>query len=139
MNKLFIKKIFYTLASAFIVLTAQQAHGAGLLQQNIAAEITNNTGVVQTQAGYSDTVTVGTVVGTIIKAFLGLLGIIFVILMIIAGFNWMTAGGDEDKINKAKDTIRAAVIGLIIVVAAYAITYFVFANLPNAGDGSSGG
>lgn len=133
------KKLLYTLSSLFIILTAHQVHGAGLLQQNIAGEITNNTGIVQTEAGYSESVTVGTVVGTIIKAFLGLLGIIFVILMIIAGFNWMTAGGDEDKINKAKDTIRATVIGLIIVVAAYAITYFVFANLPNGGGGSPPG
>ncbi len=117
--------------------SAFTVEAAGLLQQNVAGEITNNTGMIQREAGYSSNVTIGVVVGTIIKAFLGLLGLIFVILMIIAGFNWMTAGGDEDKINKAKDTIRAAVIGLIIVVAAYAITYFVFANLPGSGSGGT--
>lgn len=131
------KKIKIIFAGLLFFIISTQVQAAGLLQQNIAGEITNNTGVVQTQAGYADNVTVGTVVGTIIKAFLGLLGIIFVILMIVAGFNWMTAGGDEAKIEKATSTIRSAVIGLIIVVAAYAITYFVFANLPGSGSGGT--
>lgn len=78
----------------------------------------------QTQAG------VAAVIAMVIKGFLGLLGIIFIILLIIAGQKWMTAGGEEEKVNEAKDTIRRAIIGLIIVAAAYAITYFVFSNLP---------
>ena len=134
--KMNLKKIItIALYSGFFLIIINQAQAAGLLQQNIASDITNNTGIVQTQAGYASNITIGDVVGTIIKAFLGLLGIIFIILMLIAGFNWMTAGGEEEKITKAKDTIRAAMIGLIIVVAAYAITYFVFANLPGGGSG----
>jgi hypothetical protein len=43
----------------------------------------------------------------------------------------MTAGGDEQKVTKAKDSIRRAIIGLIIIVAAYGITYFVFMALDN--------
>jgi len=103
------------------------------LQGNVVGDITNNTTAVQESAGYESNVTIGGVVATVVKAFLGLLGVIFVILLIVAGFNWMTAGGDEEKINKAKSTIKAAIIGLIIVVAAYSITYFVFANLPGSG------
>lgn len=67
--------------------------------------------------------------GTIIKAFLGFLGIIFIILMIWAGYNWMTAGGNEDKVSKARTTIVRAIIGLIITVSSYAIWYFIFARL----------
>jgi len=139
--KMNLKKIItIALYSGFFLIIINQAQAAGLLQQNIASDITNNTGIVQTQAGYASNITIGDVVGTIIKAFLGLLGIIFIILMLIAGFNWMTAGGEEEKITKAKDTIRAAMIGLVIVVAAYAITYFVFANLPgSSGTGSPPG
>ena len=77
-------------------------------------------------------------VASIIRAFLGLLGVIFVILIIIAGFGWMTAGGDEEKLRKAKQTMQRAVVGLIIVAAAYSITYFVFKALPG-GTGSTGG
>jgi type IV secretory pathway VirB2 component (pilin) len=73
-----------------------------------------------------------------ISAFLGLLGIIFIILIIYAGFNWMTAGGDEEKVKLAKDTLIRAVIGLIIIIAAYSITYFVFSNLPGGGGGGGG-
>lgn len=79
--------------------------------------------------------TVGSIMSTVIQAFLGLLGIIFLVLMITAGFKWMMASGNEDKIKEAKDTILRAIIGLIIVVGAYAITYFVF----NAMDWGGGG
>ena len=75
----------------------------------------------------------GKTVALVIKAFLSLLGIIFIILMMLAGFNWMTAEGDEQKVTKAKETIRTAIIGLFIVIAAYSITYFVFNILPWAG------
>jgi hypothetical protein len=66
-----------------------------------------------------------TVIGTAIKAALGLVGMIFLGLMIYAGALWMIARGDETKVDKAKNTIIAAIIGLIIVVGAYAITSFV--------------
>ncbi len=66
-----------------------------------------------------------TVIGTVIRAGLGLVGMIFLALMIYSGVIWMTARGDESKASKAKDTIIAAIIGLIIVVGAYAITFFV--------------
>jgi len=74
-----------------------------------------------------------TIIQYIISAFLGLLGIIFLVLIIYAGYNWMTAGGDEEKVTKAKETLQRAVIGLIIITAAYSITYFVFSNLPDGG------
>jgi len=73
-----------------------------------------------------------------ISAFLGLLGIIFVVLIVYAGYNWMMAGGDEEKVTKAKSTLTRAIIGLIIIVAAYSITYFVFNSLPGGGSGGSG-
>lgn len=76
------------------------------------------------------------IISTVVKAFLGLLGIIFLVLIIYAGFEWMTAQGDEEKVTKAKDTLSRAVIGLIIITAAYSITYFVFTNLPG-GDGGA--
>lgn len=75
------------------------------------------------------------IVAYVVSAFLGLLGIIFLVLIIYAGYNWMTAQGDEEKVTLAKNTLTRAIIGLIIIVAAYAITYFVFSSLP---DGESG-
>lgn len=79
------------------------------------------------------------IIQAVISAFLGLLGIIFLVLIIYAGFNWMTAQGDEEKVTVAKNTLTRAVIGLVIIVAAYAITYFVFSNLPAGGGGGPTG
>ena len=65
------------------------------------------------------------IIGSLVKVFLGVLGIIFVVLLIIGGARYMTAGGNQEKIDEAVHQIRNAVIGLIIVVCAYAITYFI--------------
>lgn len=76
------------------------------------------------------------IVTDVTKAFLGLLGVIFFILMLKAGYDWMTAQGDEKKVESSIHTIRQAVIGLLIIVAAYSITYFVMKNIQVSGDGS---
>lgn len=68
-------------------------------------------------------------VSSIIKVFLGILGSVFLILIIMSGYWFMTAHGEEQKVEKAKDTIRGAIIGLAIVLAAYAITVFVTSNV----------
>ncbi len=72
---------------------------------------------------------IAVMIGSIIKAAIALLGVIFVVLIVYAGFLWMTARGQEDQVTKAKDTIQRSVIGLLIVIAAYAITTFIFSRL----------
>ena len=64
-------------------------------------------------------------VGKIISAGLGLLGIVFLILMLYGGYTWMVARGSEEKVEKAKDLITAAIIGLIIIIGGYAIANLV--------------
>lgn len=72
---------------------------------------------------------VNTSAGKIIGVALSFVGAIFFILMIYGGFLWMTARGDEGQVTKAKDMIFAAVIGLVIVLSAYAITSFLGTQL----------
>lgn len=72
------------------------------------------------------------IVGIVIQAFLGILGVLFISYLVFAGYAWMTAQGDEEKVTKAKDTIQRAVIGLIVTIAAYAISYWVFNRLLSA-------
>lgn len=60
----------------------------------------------------------------IIRVLLGLTAIVLVILNIYAGFTWMTAGGNEEAVTKAKTTIRNSTIGLVIVLSSYSITLF---------------
>ena len=71
----------------------------------------------------------------IISAALGLLGTIALVLVLYAGFTLMTAGGDEEKAGNAKKILYAAVIGLIIILAAYSITRFVMSQLFKATTG----
>lgn len=69
------------------------------------------------------------IIGIVIQSFLGLLGVLFLVYVLYAGYNWMVAQGDEEKVTKAKETIQRAVIGLIVTIAAYAISYWVFDKL----------
>ena len=64
-------------------------------------------------------------IGAVIKTLLSLVGIAFIVLIIYAGFIWMLARGNEAEVQKAKDTITRAIIGLFIVLSAYAITVFI--------------
>lgn len=68
-------------------------------------------------------------IGKIIGVALSFVGVAFLILMIYGGFVWMTARGKEQEITKAKETIISAVYGIVIVMGAYAVTYFIFNNL----------
>lgn len=67
--------------------------------------------------------------GDIIGIVLSFVGVFFFILVIIGGIQWMTAGGSDDKVKKAKTLITNALIGLIIVLSAYAITNFIGSRL----------
>ena len=67
--------------------------------------------------------------GRIVQVFLSLLGIIFLVLMLYGGYSWMTAAGDQGKVERAQNTIRRAIIGLIITVGSYAITQFILVKL----------
>ncbi|MBP9827671.1 Ig-like domain-containing protein [Patescibacteria group bacterium] len=78
------------------------------------------------------------IIGTIINVFLGFLGVIFLILVIYSGFLWMTAGGDDEKVNRAKQTLIRGAIGLAIVLSAFAITSFIMNALLGATGINSG-
>ena len=71
-------------------------------------------------------------IAKIIKVVLGFLGTVAVVLIIYAGFLWMTAGGNEEQIKKARGLLINAVIGLIIILAAYGIAYFAIERLIKA-------
>ena len=72
------------------------------------------------------------IAASVINVALGFLGIIAVVLILIAGFKWMTAGGDQSKVDESKKMLGAAIIGLIIILAAWGIANFVLKSLINA-------
>ncbi len=84
-------------------------------------------------AGYetADSRSVEDYISLVISIILSLLGVIFLALMMYGGIIWMTAAGNDEKVKKAKDLIIQALIGLVIVLSAYAISYFVLNQLIN--------
>ena len=68
-------------------------------------------------------------VANVINVLLGFLGIIAVVIILIGGFKWMTAGGSEDKVGEAKKLITAGIIGLIIILASWSIATFLINTL----------
>ena len=71
-------------------------------------------------------------VGNIIRALLGLLGILILIFILYGGYLWLASGGNEQMVKKAKDILTSAFIGLIIVLAAMAITTFIMQGITGA-------
>lgn len=69
------------------------------------------------------------IIGNIVNIILSFLGVLLLVYLIYAGFLWMTSGGDSKKADTAKTYIQNAVIGLIIILASFAISNFVITNL----------
>ncbi|MDX9893413.1 MAG: Ig-like domain-containing protein [Patescibacteria group bacterium] len=78
----------------------------------------------------------------VIQIFLGLIGIIALVIIIYGGYTWMTSAGNPEQIDKAKRILRNAAIGLVIILSAFSIVSFIINALENAtgiGHGVPGG
>jgi hypothetical protein len=129
-----IKKIILTIVAGLTLFTFFALPTAGVYAGLQEAFTTGGPlGKVADKAGY-DTAnrTLDSLTITLVDVILSALGLIFLINMIVAGFIWMTSAGNEEKIKKAKGVLIASLIGLLVVIAAYAITFFVFKNIVEA-------
>jgi len=81
-----------------------------------------------TPSGLSDQ-SLDVTINNIITAVLGLVGIIALGVILYGGFRWMTAAGNEEAVGEAKKIITAGVIGLIIVIVAWAVVSFVISTV----------
>lgn len=93
----------------------------------------------QAQGSQSLEQTLPGAVGQVISVFLGLIGVVLLIIMVYAGFLWLTAGGNDEQVARAKKLIRNGVIGLIIALSAFVITSFVVTQIQGALSGTAGG
>ena len=88
--------------------------------------------------GCSGTECLAQIVGRVINVALGFLGIVLLAILIYAGFTWMTAGGEVEKVKRAKSMLVNAVAGIVVIAASFAITSFVVSQLGSvAGGGGS--
>lgn len=71
-------------------------------------------------------------IGDLIQVALSLLGVVAVVIILIGGFKWMTAGGNEEKVTEARKLIFSGIIGLAVILSAWAISIFVIEQLSTA-------
>ena len=84
------------------------------------------------ESGFSNALSLPEVIGKLISVVLGAVGIVFIIIAVYAGIMYMTAAGETEKVKKSKSMLIQAVIGIIIIVGAYAISNFVVTQLISA-------
>ncbi len=122
-NILYSAMIFLTLLTLFVM--PRLALGATPLDQG---GIGIGTGSAGDETGLAST-DIRVTIAKIIRIALGFLGIIAVVLVIVGGFMWMTAAGNDEQITKAKALLMAAGIGLVIILTAYSLVTFVLSSL----------
>ena len=113
------KKLFALLATAYSLLAFP-----ALAQPDLGLQYGEKTGL----PAKSLTLVIADIIGW----FLGLLGIAVVVIILYAGFLWMTSAGNDESIKKAKNMLSAGVVGLVIILAAYSIARFVVSALIKA-------
>lgn len=123
----FRKIIVFSIFTATLLSTAVFGVQA---KSDYGADQTNTVAGDLIQLRGSASETVRQITGEMVGRLLSFLGIVFLLLILIAGFMWMTAAGNDVKAQKAKKVMTTAVIGLIIISAAYAITAFIGDSLP---------
>jgi len=118
-----LKSISILFVSVLFFVSAIGISQASFLTTAKTAEFTNAINNVSSTTYQTKTKSINDITAAIIQAVLGILGVIFIILMFLSGFKWMTADGNEEQVNKSKTTIINLIIGLAIVLAAFIITY----------------
>ena len=143
MYKKFIKLEILVVVILLAMLAAVNLASASFLKPNVRNNIDLDAGIVGETAGYEDLGKDSALllVQTVINVFLSIIGVLLLVYILYAGYNWLTAQGEEEKVTKAKDTLKRAIVGAIIIVAAYAISIFVMSGieqgtLKGAGGGS---
>ncbi len=128
---MFFKKIIFLTVLAFAVINIFSFFVLPVKAQGISDEIGKQLNAASGDKG-AGLGTLGqqkdprTIIAQIIRVALSLLGMVFFVLMIYAGYLWMTAGGNDEQVTKAKTLLFQATIGAAIIFAAYSITTFAF-------------
>lgn len=115
------KNLYYKIGAGLSALPALALPFAASAQLTTAQE---DVGTIGTELGFSSQTLPG-LVGSGINVLLSILGIVFVVLVVYAGFLYLTSQGEETNVKKAKKLLTQSIIGLVIIVAAYAISSYV--------------
>lgn len=124
--------LFFFMATALPIFVQAQST---ILKPDKQTEFNDNIQQLASSTDYSTEDTLDAVLGRIIRTVLSVLGSVFLILMFFAGWLWMRASGNQEKVDKAKKQIKTLVIGLVIIIAAYALSSWIVRILVS-GSGS---
>lgn len=127
MNK-FSKFIFLLMSLFILSFSFGQICFAKTVPANRLKIVADQTGIPQEQ-------NLQGIAANVIKMILASVGTIFLILTVYAGFLWMTANGEEERVTKSKNTLITSTIGLLIIISSYAITNLVMDRLINGIEG----
>ena len=118
------KSLLPVLALVAVLLLPSLALAVGPLDklESVAA---SGTGPYQSANSNSLAATVG----QIISVAIGLLGIVFIVSIVVAGYKWMLAGGNEEDVKAAQARMQTSIIGLVITISAYALWSYVFSKI----------
>ena len=109
-----------------VILLLNIRSASAQLGLDVQTDLFVQEGTAEGYAGYESTLTTNKslqrAIGRIINYTAGLIGTLLLVLIVYGAYEWMTADGNDDQITKAKDTIKRAIIGAAILLAAYAIT-----------------
>ncbi|PIR76538.1 MAG: hypothetical protein COU32_01590 [Candidatus Magasanikbacteria bacterium CG10_big_fil_rev_8_21_14_0_10_42_10] len=113
----------------FFSLSASPAYA-----QTLSSDILKQVGSAGDKAGYatSSTSTPAVFFASLITVLLSFVGVLFLVLLVYAGYVRLTSHGDEDRVKKSTKTLVAALLGLTIVLLAYGITRFIVPRVYNA-------
>ncbi|MFA6304628.1 MAG: pilin [Patescibacteria group bacterium] len=125
-----LNKIFITL-NYLILFSMPKIVGAQVSADLINAAAGPQGAQYPTSAGAENAVP--QTIGRLISIVLSFVGALFFIYIVVAGIEWMTAGGAEEQVTKAKTKMKNAIIGLAVTVGAYFITYFISNTLGATG------
>ncbi len=111
---------------------------AGLVPVSVFAQatalrqgVTSAAGTAGLTGACSGTSCITTIIGNVVNIAVGFLGVLLLVYILYAGFLWTTSGGDTGQVDKAKNYIKNAVTGLVIVALAFAISTFVLDQVAN--------
>ncbi len=125
-KKTFVKGLISAtmVASMALPMVAMAQSGQVTANELLPTEIGTNIG--------TGTTDIRITIARIIRTAMSLLGIIAVLIILYGGFKWMTAAGSDEAVGDAKKIITAGIIGLVIILTAYAIASFVINSLVTA-------
>jgi len=119
------------MASGLVFAQGFGAQNTGLTEAAGKAGYNTNQACVSAAGGC-----IPQIIGQVVSALLGLFGALFLILIMYGGVQYMFAGGDPGKVKSATQTLRNAVLGMLVVTASYAIATYVITSIAGAVEGS---